>query len=47
MSWKVGTYNGFNIFEPSAEIIPGDQKRLNRALTENKKYVEEPACFFT
>ena len=40
MSWKVGTYNGFNIFEPSAEIIPGDQKRLNRALTENKKYVE-------
>lgn len=40
MSWKVENYNGFNIFEPSAEIIPGDQKRLNNALSENRKYVE-------
>lgn len=40
MTWKVGTYNGFNIFEPADEIIPADRKRLENALNENRKYVE-------
>ena len=40
MSWKIGTYNGFNIFEPADEIIPHDRKRLEHALSENRKYVE-------
>lgn len=40
MTWKVGSYIGFNIFEPSDAIIPNDQKRLDNALRENRKYVE-------
>ena len=40
MTWKVGSYNGFNIFEPADDIVAGDQKRLNNALSENRKYVE-------
>lgn len=40
MTWKLGSYNGFNIFEPSDAIIPEDRKKLDRALRENRKYVE-------
>lgn len=40
MSWKVGTYNGFNIFEPADNIISGDQARLDNALNKNREYVK-------
>lgn len=41
MSWQVGTYNGFNIFEPTPEIIPENQKSLDNALSKNLQYVND------
>lgn len=40
MSWKVGTYSGFNIFEPAPECIADSWKMVDDSIAENRKYLD-------
>ena len=41
MSWKVGTYNGFNIFEPTPETVPEGRAHVDRTIRENLQFLSK------
>lgn len=40
MSWKVGNYAGFNIFEPALESVSEGQKMVDEAKAENRLFLD-------
>ena len=41
MSWKIGSYDGFNIFDPAPESVPEGRKHVEETIRANRRYLAE------